>query len=198
MNKLSQIIGLKYFIVIIIYFFLSACSEAQVSPTPNQILKLMDPVKEGQHVDENAWLISIEGDTLSYKEFKGKWLLIDYWTAGCIPCIKEFPILDKYYQTIDKSKLEIISLSVDGNIKRWKKARNKYDFQMPKYYAGSEINNPFLSINFQLMKNKDGSQKIVTLTPQYVLISPDGLIVDKDIPKPSDGSFGDVIEGYIN
>jgi peroxiredoxin len=183
----------------IVFSMVMSCSEAQSGHSPEVINRVLSPVKEGQTLDDNAWLISENEDTLSYAEqFKGKWLLIDYWTAGCIPCIKEFPHLDEYYQSINRSKLEIISLSVDNKIKRWEKARKKYDFSMPKYYAGTDSKNPFLSMNFQLMEAKKGGHKIVTLTPQYVLISPEGKIIDKEIPKPSESNFSELIMKYIN
>jgi thiol-disulfide isomerase/thioredoxin len=162
------------------------------------ISALMDPVKEGRFIDEQAWLINDNGDTLTYGEnFAGKWLLIDYWTAGCAPCIKEFPVLNTFYQNTDHSQLEVITLSVDRKISRWKRARRKYHFDMPKLYAGWSPKNHFLAINYVLMQNQDGSERIVTLTPQYVLISPEGKIVDKNIPKPSSAQFESTINNYL-
>lgn len=174
------------------------CQSQSVSHDKAIISALMDPVREGAFIDPNAWLIDESGDSLTYaKTFAGKWLLIDYWTAGCAPCIKEFPVLNAFYQTIDRSKLEIITLSVDRKMNRWKKARKKYQFDMPKYYAGWSSQNHFLALNYVLMENKDGSERIVTLTPQYVLISPERKIVNKALPKPSSPEFLNTLNQYL-
>lgn len=161
-------------------------------------LKVMNAVKEGQYINLNSWLIDINGDTLNYKtSFKGKWLLIDYWTTGCRPCIKEFPALNDFYKSIDSSKLEIITLSVDQTMSRWKKGVKRYQIDIPKYYAGQVPNNHFLTMNYMFQKNEDNTQTIVTLTPQYMLINPEGKIVEKKLPKPSSKEFDIILKKHI-
>ena len=53
------------------------------------------------------------GKLTSFKDYKGKYVLVDFWFKGCKPCIEEmkyFPdLLEKY-----KSDLVIISISIDA------------------------------------------------------------------------------------
>lgn len=192
----------KIIAVLIISSLLLQCSNAQkAGASSEQIAKLMEPVEEGKSLPDTAWLINTEADTMTYQIFKGKWLLIDYWTAGCVPCIKEFPVLNQFYQSVDKTKMEIISLSVDNKMKRWKKAWKKVyqkkGYLMPSYYSGQSNTNPFRAMNFQLIERDSSTKWITTLTPQYVLINPDGKIIDKNIPKPSSKDFKKVLSSYM-
>lgn len=162
-----------------------------------KIDRVLNPVKVGQYLADSAWLINPQGDTIHYQAFKGKWLLMSYWTRGCRPCIAELPVWNAYYAQMDTSQLAIISIAVDDEIKKWEKAIQKREIKMPKFYAGRVSSNPFFAMNFRVMKNEDGSKRITTLTPQYVLIDPQGKIIDKKMPKPSSPNFEKTLEKYI-
>ncbi len=53
-----------------------------------------------------------EGRMISLSEFRGKWVLLDFWYVGCHWCRKLAPNLKEIYPEF-KDKLEIISISVD-------------------------------------------------------------------------------------
>lgn len=154
---------------------------------------ILEQVAEGQTLPKTSWLIDIDGDTISYQSLKGKWLLVDYWSYGCKPCIKEFPKINKKYKEIDRDKLEIIGVFVGKDPNKWKKSLKKFPLAYPSYYGGWTQSNPMLAINFQLTDD----DQIMTSTPQYVLIDPEGKIVNKNLPKPSDPSFDQVLYSYI-
>lgn len=50
----------------------------------------------------------------SIKDFKGKTLLVDFWFAGCTPCLNEMKYFPKLLKKYD-SKLAIMSISIDPN-----------------------------------------------------------------------------------
>src|SRR5690606_25915860 len=114
-----------------------------------------------------------------------KWLLIDFWTQGCIPCIQEFPYLNKFAVKTDTTKIRIIGIFVGKNGFKWPQLAKRYGLVFPTYYGGWSQNNALLALNFKIVTDENRNQKIVTHTPQYVLIAPGGLIVDKELSKPS-------------
>lgn len=180
--------GLKH-----IFLFLSILQTVSGIAQEERISALLSGVAEGQYLSQDSWLINQSGDTISFKVFDGKWLIVDYWSYGCRPCIKEFPHVNELYKNIDHEKLEIIGIYVGEDTRKWKKSLNKYPIEFPSFHGGWSASNPLLSINFQL--NEEGN--ITTITPQYVLIDPDGKIVNKNLPKPSDPLFDSTLYKYI-
>lgn len=183
--------GLKISLVIGYYLLLSTNITAQQNKQA-----ILEKVEKGKYLPLDAWLINTDNDTVRFESLRGKWLVVDYWTYGCKPCIKEFPLINALYSTIDTAKLEIINVHVGSKPDKWKKALAKYNLTYPSYYGGWSAENELLAINFQLAKD-DGSENIITVTPQYVLISPEGQIIDKWLPKPSDKEFESVLTSYM-
>lgn len=67
-------------------------------------------------------------DSLSLKDFRKKYVLIDFWASWCIPCREETPKL-KILKDRYKDKLEIITISIDEDTAKWEKAILKDNIQ---------------------------------------------------------------------
>ncbi len=65
------------------------------------------------------------GDLITLSNFKGKYVLLDFWASWCIPCRKEIPELKKIYHSIHGKDFEIIMISIDRNETDWKRAIKK-------------------------------------------------------------------------
>ncbi|HUX52995.1 MAG TPA: TlpA disulfide reductase family protein [Williamwhitmania sp.] len=63
-----------------------------------------------------------QGDTLSLKSLRGKYVLLDFWASWCPPCRKESPNLVKAYQKYHTLGFEILQVSIDKNRAPWIKA----------------------------------------------------------------------------
>jgi len=50
------------------------------------------------------------------------YILIDFWASWCSPCRAEHPELMKLYQKYEDKGFEVIGVSFDENLARWKKA----------------------------------------------------------------------------
>lgn len=73
--------------------------------------------------------------TLSYKDFKGKWIIIDFWGEFCSGCIKSFPKVDALQKKY-KDKVQFILATQtyeDPNtaISLFKKLKEKFGLTMP-------------------------------------------------------------------
>ena len=112
----------------------------------------------------DADLIDIDGNTKHISDYLDKYLLLDFWSIGCGPCIAALPEMKEISETYIE-KLIIISISLDTEAK-WKYAMSMHDMPWvtirdPKSYGG-------LAANYG-----------VTGIPNYVMISPEGKVVDK-------------------
>ena len=106
----------------------------------------------------------INGNTKHLSDYSGKYLLLDFWSRGCGPCIMALPEM-KEISEIYPDKLTIVSISLDTDAV-WKEAMTTHDMPWvnirdPKGWGG-------LASNYG-----------VNGIPNYILISTEGKIIDK-------------------
>ena len=53
-----------------------------------------------------------KGNSIRLSDYRGKWVLINYWATWCKPCKKEIPVLNDLYQK-NKDKLVVLGVSYD-------------------------------------------------------------------------------------
>ena len=67
----------------------------------------------------------LKGDSIKLSSLKGKVLILDFWASWCGPCRFSNKHLVKLYSKYKDKGLEILSVSLDEEIKDWKKAVTK-------------------------------------------------------------------------
>lgn len=67
-------------------------------------------------------LPDVEGRMYTLEDFKGKYLLIDFWASWCAPCRAKNKELNKYYQELKDLGVNVVSVSLDNDRKKWVKA----------------------------------------------------------------------------
>lgn len=118
-------------------------------------------VKDGDEMTD-ADLYDLEGNVHHLADYKGKYLLIDFWSRGCGPCMMALPEMKKISETM-KDKVTVISLSTDTE-KGWKEISKTKDI--------SWVNlNDFGGMSGLAAKYD------VRGIPHYVIISPEGIIL---------------------
>ncbi len=64
----------------------------------------------------------LNGKPVSLKDFRGKYLLIDFWASWCAPCRKENPNVVKAYRKFKNKNFTILGISLDKDKTDWQKA----------------------------------------------------------------------------
>jgi peroxiredoxin len=54
-----------------------------------------------------------KGNTINFSQFKGKWLIINYWASWCKPCYKEVPELNAFYLQHKNKNTVVLGVSYD-------------------------------------------------------------------------------------
>ena len=85
------------------------------------IIKQLENVQIGKVAPEFS-LPDTAGVSVSLSDFKGKYVLLDFWASWCGPCRGENPNVVKMYEKFHPKGLEILSVSLDEDKDAWLKA----------------------------------------------------------------------------
>ena len=137
--------------------------------------KLLNLCIDGEMYDLNNRIYHL-------KDFRGKYVLIDFWSRFCGPCIAEFPVMADFYER-HKDKLVMISLTTDDE-KAWRECTHHSEITWLNLCDGKG------------MYGLAGSYGLQAL-PTLVLISPEGIWYKRWVG--SDNIFeSGVLENIIN
>ena len=67
-----------------------------------------------------------DGKIVKLSDFKGKYLILDFWASWCPDCRKDAPNLVRMYDKFHKRGFEFLGISFDTDKEAWKKAIEKY------------------------------------------------------------------------
>lgn len=80
-----------------------------------------------------------KGRTLSLADFKGKYLLLNFWASWCEPCIAELPAIKLIRDTYASNQLEILAVTQDTKYKSFEMAVKKYDMNWLHVFRDMEL-----------------------------------------------------------
>jgi peroxiredoxin len=153
---------------------LFACSGTQ---TPDQTethasLETPEPrklVAAGQMAPDFT-LQTIDGETVSLSDLRGRVVVIDFWTTWCLGCVQELPITDRFAQWVEEEDLPITVLALNtfggkGQAKRLQGIQ-------------SYLEKKDLDLTIPLDPSGDPVAKAygVRAFPSNIIIAPDGVI----------------------
>ncbi len=119
---------------------------------------------------------SHDGDTVSLADLRGQYVYIDVWATWCGPCIREIPYLKKLHDSMHNKNIAFVSVSVDRapDKQKWRSMVKNKNLKGYQLYANGEAFDSKIANDFMI-----GS------IPRFILIGPDGKIIDPNAERPS-------------
>lgn len=72
------------------------------------------------------------GYRVQLAEFKGKYVLLDFWASWCPDCRKEAPAVVELYKKYSDKGIAFVGVSMDTNVEAWRAACEKYGITYPQ------------------------------------------------------------------
>jgi len=112
-----------------IALLISSSVIAETKNTEQTASKPADKVPISQVRDFSFY--DLKGITHRFSDYKGKWVLVNYWATYCPPCRAEIPDIERFYRA-NKSKFIVLGMDAggtdDASIKAFKK---EFDITYP-------------------------------------------------------------------
>jgi thiol-disulfide isomerase/thioredoxin len=121
----------------------------------------------------DAELPDLSGAIHKLSDYKGKYILLDFWSAGCGPCIMAMPELGEISKQY-ADRLTIVGISSDAH-NVWSEATEKY-------------NVTWVNLNAPGAQSEIAAKYKVGGIPHQVVISPEGIVL---------GAWTGYGEGYL-
>jgi thiol-disulfide isomerase/thioredoxin len=130
---------------------------------------------------------TIDGEMVSLADLKGKYVYIDVWATWCAPCIKQVPYLKKLEERYQTKSIVFVSISVDKEEVKatWKQMVIDKKLGGLQLFADKSFDSAFMDAY------------AVNSIPRFILIDPEGKIVNTQAPRPSFDATKVLLDGLL-
>jgi len=138
----KKVFGLLLVAALIVFaltnFLKSKITEAEKIDTSYTQVETKEVEESGVEISQYApdfTLKTLEGKKVKLSDYRGKKIILNFWTTWCPPCKEEIPQMEKYYKSLNKKdNVEILAVnltSADKSKEYIKEFAESYDITYP-------------------------------------------------------------------
>ncbi len=116
-------------------------------------------MNDGRTIAPDFELEDFAGGRVSLRDFRGRWVVLDFWGSWCAPCLKNFPELKEIYAA-HCGEVEIVGVCCNDSPKAWRAAVERFEL-------------PWVSL-FQPKGGRVAADYRVSAYPTKVIVDPQG------------------------
>ena len=165
---LSKKLLQRVFLLFAMFVFalpLAQSKEAPLSEDEKKVLKKLRITPATQWIEAHDFAGEMmDAKTVNLQDYRGRFVLLNFWATWCSPCLKEMPDLENAYNEMGQEKLVVLAVGMGESVEKIKAFFNKYGFTFP-----------LLADNRMKITKLYGVRNI----PVTYLIDPDGVVLGR-------------------
>ena len=165
---LSKKLLQRVFLLFAMFVFalpLAQSKEAPLSEDEKKVLKKLRITPATQWIEAHDFAGKMmDAKSVNLQDYRGRFVLLNFWATWCSPCLKEMPDLENAYNEMGQEKLVVLAVGMGESVEKIKAFFNKYSFTFP-----------LLADNRMKITKLYGVRNI----PVTYLIDPDGVVLGR-------------------
>lgn len=141
-----------------------------------------------------------KSDTLSLASFRGKYLLLEFWGLGCLPCLRQNPVIESIRTKLNNDNLVVIGVN-DDNKESTQKLLNYISKQKLEKWLHVNLKDIlYFEENGLSVFNGEFDNYATIGVPRSVLIDDKGKVIYKSYGYEASNIkiISDLLEGRLN
>ncbi|MSQ22487.1 MAG: redoxin domain-containing protein [Dehalococcoidia bacterium] len=124
----------------------------------------------------------LDGTALELSDLKGKWVMVDFWSSWCPPCIEEAPVLVSTYRQFAGQGVEFVGVAIWDEEEAVRGFVQRYSISYP---SGFDANGK-IAIDYSMRG-----------IPEKFFIDPDGRLVRKFVGPATQEKLGAILDELL-
>lgn len=117
----------------------------------------------------------LTGQSISLTDFKGRYVLLDFWGSWCVPCRAGNPHLLDLYEKYKEKGIEFVGIACSDTPEAWRKAIEKDRIGVWRHISDTELKVD----NVRGQDKSISKQYAIDSYPTKILIDPKGFIIGR-------------------